>query len=108
MTVYVDTAEISDKVGVVTFNIDVIWHADVAQALADNYGIAVRQGAFCSHPYVFRLLGISNEQVLEDMKYDDFSMPGMVRVSFGIYNTEEEVELFLNAVREIAGAATVQ
>lgn len=108
VTVYVDTAEISDKVGVVTFNIDGIWHADVAQALADNYGIAVRQGAFCSHPYVFRLLGISNEQVLEDMKYDDFSMPGMVRVSFGIYNTEEEVELFLNAVREIAGAATVQ
>lgn len=74
----------------------------MAQTLADRYGIAVRQGAFCSHPYVFRLLGIPNEEILEEMEEDDFSMPGMVRVSFGIYNTEEEVDTFLDAVREIA------
>ncbi len=36
------------------------------------------------------------------MEEDDFSMPGMVRVSFGIYNTEEEVDTFLDAVREKA------
>ena len=74
----------------------------MAQTLADRYGIAVRQEAFCSHPYVFRLLGIPNEEILEEMEEDDFSMPGMVRVSFGIYNTEEEVDTFLDAVREKA------
>lgn len=41
-------------------------------------------------------------------KAHGFSMSGMVRVSFGIYNTEEEVELFLNAVREIAEGAAVK
>ena len=105
VTVYGDTENIADKVGVVTFNIDGIGHGDVANALAENAGVAVRQGAFCSHPYVFRLLGIPDEEITEEMYEDDFSMPGMVRVSFGIYNTEEEVDAFLEAVRLIAAEA---
>ena len=99
---YSDVENIADKVGLVIFNIDGIPHGDTAQKLADKRAIAVRQGAFCSHPYVFRLLGISNEQIVRDMVRDDFVMPGMVRASFGIYNDEEEVDIFLETVKEIA------
>jgi selenocysteine lyase/cysteine desulfurase len=99
---YSDMENIADKVGIVIFNIDGVYHADVAQKLADKRGIAVRQGAFCSHPYTFRLLGISDEEIVEEMRKEDFIMPGMVRASFGIYNNEREVDIFLQTVKEIA------
>ena len=99
---YDDVKKIDDKVGLIVFNIDGLSSANVAQLFAERRGIAVRQGAFCSHPYVFRLLGIPDDQITQDMYEDDFSMPGMVRVSFGIYNTEDEVDSFLETVRQIA------
>ena len=103
VTFFDDTAHIADKVGLIVFNIDGISSGDVAKMFADRWGIAVRQGAFCSHPYVFRLLGIGDAQITQAMLERDFSMPGMVRVSFGIYNTEEEVDILLEAVGRIAG-----
>jgi len=105
ITVYGDTENIEDKVGVVTFNLNGMKDSELAQRLADQGGIAERQGAFCSHPYVFRLLGIPDEVITEEMYEDDFSMPGMVRVSFGIYNTEEEVDQFLEILKVIADKA---
>jgi selenocysteine lyase/cysteine desulfurase len=102
ITFFDDTNDIADKVGLLVFNIDGIYSGDVAQMFADDWGIAVRQGAFCSHPYVFRLLGIPDEQISQEMFESDFRMPGMVRVSFGIYNTEAEVDALLEAVRHIA------
>ncbi|MCL2063696.1 MAG: aminotransferase class V-fold PLP-dependent enzyme [Candidatus Cloacimonetes bacterium] len=101
VTLYDDTNDISDKVGIVVFNIDGINSGDVAQMFADRSGIAVRQGAFCSHPYVFRLLGIPDEEIAQRMREPNFTMPGMVRVSFGVYNNEEEVDIFLQTVMEI-------
>jgi selenocysteine lyase/cysteine desulfurase len=102
VTLYGDNENIMDKVGIVVFNIEGIPHIEVAQQLADGYGIAVRQGAFCSHPYIFRLLGIPNSEVVEKMYSPDFEMPGIVRVSFGIYNDESEVDALLEAVEQIA------
>jgi len=107
VVLYSDVDNIADKVGLVIFNIDGIPHDRTAQKLADKRGIAVRQGAFCSHPYVFRLLGIPDEQIVRDMVKEDFVMPGMVRASFGIYNDEREVDIFLATVKEIADAATL-
>lgn len=102
VTLYGDTKNIADKVGIVVFNIDGMSHGDVAEELAGRSGIAVRQGAFCSHPYVFRLLGIPDSKVTEEMYADDYAMPGMVRISFGIYNDEKEVETLIETVKEIA------
>ena len=99
---YGDTENIGDRVGIVVFNIEGMSDSEVAQMLASKRGIAARHGAFCCHPYVFRLLGISDEQIVEDMVKEDFVMPGMVRASFGIYNNEEEVDVFLETVKEIA------
>ena len=102
ITFFDDTENISDQVGLLVFNIDGVDSGDVAQKFADQWGIAVRQGAFCSHPYVFRLLGIPDEEITEAMFERSFTIPSMVRVSFGVYNTEEEVDILLEAVRIIA------
>jgi len=101
VTFFDDTENISDKVGLLVFNIDGFYSGDVAQMFADRWGIAVRQGAFCSHPYVFRLLGIDDDMITGEMYERSFTLPSMVRVSFGIYNTEEEVDILLEAVRTI-------
>jgi selenocysteine lyase/cysteine desulfurase len=51
---------------------------------------------------VFRLLGVPDTEVTHEMLLDDYVMPGIVRVSFGIYNNEDEVETLIRAVKEIA------
>ena len=98
---YGDVENIADKVGIVVFNIDGIPHGEVAQELAKRRAIAVRQGAFCSHPYVWRLLGVPNAEILKMAQAPGAVMPGMIRVSFGIYNNEEEVDALLETVETI-------
>lgn len=99
VTVYGDTSDISDRVGVVTFNFSDINSYYFAQELA-NRGVATRRGAFCAHPYVWRMMGYSDEDVIGFEGCVDMKTPGMIRASFGIYNTEEEVDQFLQIVRE--------
>jgi selenocysteine lyase/cysteine desulfurase len=100
ITLYGDTENIGDKVGIVTFNIAGRPHGEVAQEIAKRRAIAVRQGAFCAHPYVWRLLRIPSDEV---MRTPSHALPGMVRASFGIYNNDEEVDALIETVREIAG-----
>ena len=90
-----------DRVGVITFNVKDILHHEVGTLLQDRRGIAVRTGCFCAHPYVTRLLGITNEERYQYMQQSNAPMLGMVRASFGLYNTEEEVDEFLNCVEDI-------
>lgn len=104
VTLYADQNEIADRVGVLTFNIDKVPAADVAEKLAGNWAIAVRQGEFCAHPLCHRLMGISDEQILAERDKPGFSAPAMVRVSMGMYNTEKDVDTLIEAVRQIAGA----
>ena len=92
---YGDVENIEDRVGVVTFNVHDANSAYVAQYLAQLGGVATRRGAFCAHPYVWRLMGISDEEVDDFKDCTSANTPGMIRISFGIYNTEEEVDKFL-------------
>ena len=72
----------------------------------DGYGgVATRRGAFCAHPYVWRLMGIPEEQLNEFEECSDVNTPGMIRISFGIYNTEEEVDRFLEMLPEMIETA---
>ena len=96
--VYGDTDEIDDKVGVVTFNFSDVNTMVLAQRLAASYGIATRRGAFCAHPYVWRLMDISDEKAHGFAECVDVNTAGMIRVSFGIYNTEKEVDEFLKVL----------
>lgn len=61
--------------------------SELADALAQDYGIATRAGAHCA-PRMHRALGT------EDL--------GAVRLSFGWFNTAEEIDLAVRAVRELA------
>ena len=102
VTLYGDTENIADKVGMVVFNIAGRPHGEVAHEIAKRRAIAVRQGAFCSHPYVWRLLRIPNHEILQLMQTPSSVLPGMVRASFGIYNNDEEADALIETVREIA------
>ena len=99
--VYGDTEDISDRVGVVTFNFSDINSYSLAYNLSDIGGVATRRGAFCAHPYVWRLMGIPQEDLAGYIDCGDGGTPGMIRLSFGIYNTEEEVDRFLEILQEV-------
>ena len=103
VTVYADKEKIEDRVGVLTFNVDGKSAADVAQYLAGEHAIAVRQGEFCAHPLCHRLMGFTDEWILAERDKPGFEAPAMVRISFGMYNTEDEVETLIKAISDLAG-----
>ena len=96
---YGDNENIEDRLGIMVFNIDRLCYEMVGEYLASIRGIAVRQGGFCAHPYTRRLLGIKSNEIEEYIKKN--GMPGMVRVSLGAYNSEKEVNIFLETIEYI-------
>ncbi len=100
-----------DKVGVISFNVKDIPHNLVASALAYEGGIGVRSGCFCAHPYVHSLLKISNKDIVQFQKrfllQDMKETPGMVRASFGIYNTINEIKTFIKMLKYIINNKSV-
>ncbi len=102
IVIYGDTDDLSDRVGVVSFNFTDINSYVLAENLAKNGGIATRRGAFCAHPYVWRLMDIPEEDIRGFIRCTDANTPGMIRVSFGIYNTDAEVDEFLRILEEIS------
>ena len=103
--IYGDTEDISDRVGVITFNFSDINTYFISEKLSQLGGVATRRGAFCAHPYVWRLMGISDEKAKSFVNCSDVNTAGMVRVSFGIYNNEEEVDKFLALMPSVMEAA---
>jgi len=79
----------AERVGVVAFNIEGVDASEVSFILDQQYGIATRAGYHCS-PLGHQTAGTEQK--------------GAVRVSFGIFNTEEDVEELKKAVKEIAEA----
>lgn len=96
----------SDRLALASFVIEGLDHGLVAAALSHEYGIAVRHGCFCAHPYMIHLLHMTKDEV--GAIVDDVTtgrrkaLPGAVRASLAPYNTEEEVDRFLEAVGKIA------
>ena len=94
-----------DRVGVIPLMSEKIHHALLAAVLGYEWGIGVRHGCFCAHPYVIDLLALKDEEVfryIEEVRNGDRSKrPGFVRVSLGLYNTEEEIEYLAGALEHI-------
>ena len=99
---YGDTKDISDRLGITTFNIENMYHHDVAQILANWKGISVRHGWFCAHPYCRRLMNATEAEAKEFLKNPEKKMLGMVRLSFALYNSIDEVNIFLNILEDIS------
>jgi selenocysteine lyase/cysteine desulfurase len=94
-----------DRVGAVSFNIDGYYHAIAAAILSYEGAIAVRNGCFCAHPYIQRLLRLSDKQ---SQTYRDeinrkvrSHVPGMIRISFGLYNSKSEIDRFFEMIGKI-------
>lgn len=87
----------NERIGVAVFNVKDIDHDTISERLADLRGIAIRNGTFCAHPYVRRLLGIKDEEFCK-YAYSNRKRPGMLRVSLGLYNSKEELDEFLNTL----------
>ncbi|SEC26387.1 cysteine desulfurase / selenocysteine lyase [Tenacibaculum sp. MAR_2009_124] len=72
----------SHKTSVISFNIEGVHPYDVGTIL-DKLGIAVRTGHHCAQPIM-----------------DYFCIPGTIRASFAFYNTKEEIDQLVNAVKK--------
>ncbi len=94
------------RLALASFVVEGLDHGLVAAALSHEWGIAVRHGCFCAHPYMIHLLHMSKDEV--GAIVDDVSagrrrtLPGAVRASLAPYNTEAEVDRFLEAVGQVA------
>jgi selenocysteine lyase/cysteine desulfurase len=103
---YGNTEDCSDRLGIITFNLKDMDHRIAATILAQEFGIAVRNGCFCAQPYVQKLLDVSRKDIRKRIKYGDMPHPGLVRISFGIYNTTEEVDILVRALIQISGKSS--
>jgi cysteine desulfurase/selenocysteine lyase len=107
LTIYGDCnpGKAASRLGVVPVNLEQYQHALVSAILGYEFGIGVRHGCFCAHPYLLSLLGVSPDEadVVRDQirGHDKRSVPGLVRISFGLYNTTGEIDALLEALMKI-------
>jgi selenocysteine lyase/cysteine desulfurase len=101
-----DPARMNEKVGVIPFNLEGVSHFLLAAILGYEGGIGVRSGCFCAHPYVVHLLDLDHDEAAtwrDQILHGDRShMPGMVRMSFGCYNSEEDVDRLVEMLQRVA------
>jgi len=72
---------LKNKASVISFNIEGIHPFDIG-TIIDKLGIAVRTGHHCTQPIM-----------------DFYKIPGTIRASFSFYNTKEEIDVFIEAVK---------
>ncbi|RMI03755.1 MAG: aminotransferase class V-fold PLP-dependent enzyme [Calditrichaeota bacterium] len=107
LTIYggTDPDHLENRMGVIAFNVEGVPNALTAAILGWEGGIGVRNGCFCAHPYIKHLLRVNEQQerAMEEriLRGDRSNLPGAVRVSFGIYNTEAEIDAFLEVLERI-------
>jgi cysteine desulfurase / selenocysteine lyase len=110
LTIYGDTDSVraEQRLGVIPFNLEGMSHFLVAAILGHEFGIGVRNGCFCAHPYILRLLDVAPAEMdqLETRldAGDRRENPGLVRASFGLYNTLAEVDAFVSALDQIVAS----
>ncbi len=91
----------SDRVGIIPFNIRGMTHEAVAKILAFEGGIAVRNGCFCAQPYVQKLLKVNKKDIEKHLQNPKAPHPGLVRLSFGLYNDYQEVDKLIQLLTKI-------
>ena len=72
------------KDAVVSFLVGNIHHLDMG-TLLDRLGIAVRTGHHCAQPVM-----------------DRFGVPGVVRASFALYNTKDEIDTLVAGIKRVS------
>lgn len=70
------------KTSVISFNVGSIHPFDIG-TLLDKYGVAIRSGHHCTQPL-----------------WQFYNIPGTIRASFAFYNTFEEIDVFIEALKK--------
>jgi selenocysteine lyase/cysteine desulfurase len=90
-----------------SFVVEGVPHALVAARLSAEFGIGVRHGCFCAHPYLLRLLRLTPAEIAEYraavLQGNRQQMPGAVRASACLSTTPDEIDALVEAVAVIAG-----
>jgi selenocysteine lyase/cysteine desulfurase len=94
------------KAGVIVFTMKGMMAPRVAKELAERGGIGVRTGCHCAHILVKHLVGVPSGlerfQWLIAKLFPNIKFPGIVRVSFGIENTKEDIDALIKVRAKIA------
>lgn len=101
VTIYGHQEFKDNRVAIIPFNIEGIHHETISKILSYEAGISVRSGCFCAHPYVQKLLDLTNEDIQNHINNHISKLPGMVRLSFGLYNTIEEIDFLTKILYKI-------
>lgn len=101
-----DSPAFDRKLGVIAFELKGTLSGRVANALANRGAIGVRYGCHCAHILIKHLVGVPPSlewiQRLMAIVAPRLRFPGLVRVSLGLGNTEEDVDTFLQVLDKIA------
>ena len=99
----------ASTLAVATFVVEGMHHALVAARLSAEFGIGVRHGCFCAHPYLIRLLGVggaraSPRPVRPCCRGDRSGIPGAVRACCGLGTSADDIEALLGALADSPAA----
>jgi selenocysteine lyase/cysteine desulfurase len=101
-----NSAKFGQKIGVIVFDIKNMMGGKIAKKLALNQGIGIRFGCHCAHLIVKQLSGFT--PFLERLQktiiivFPKLTLQGFARISFGLENTTEEVDVLLIELERIA------
>ncbi len=102
-----DSGSFINKGGIVSFGLKKVPHNVIARELAEQGGIGIRYGCFCTHLLIKHLLKLPpalqlvQNVVLTLVPRLSNLVPGLVRVSFGIENEVIDVERFIVVLEKI-------
>ena len=89
----------------ISFNVEGVHHSLAAAILNDYHNIAVRNECFCAQPYVIEMIpdqaAIYGSMSDEKLAEAHVPRPGMVRASFGLYNTTGDADALAAALEDI-------
>lgn len=99
--------KLCQRTGAISFNLRDFDHSLTAAVLNDYFNLSVRNECFCAHPYVREMVTLSLAEEAEQLSDEELANlaelhRGMVRASFGIYNTEKDVDALVAALHHIS------
>jgi len=100
-----DSQNFAHKGGVIVFNLKNIFSNVTAKKLAETGGIGIRYGCHCSHILIKHLVGVGSflsgfQRVIATL-FHKINFPGLARISFGIENSEKDVDYLIQGLKKI-------
>jgi len=106
-----DSQGFSSKIGVIVFSMKSMFPNKVAKELAERGGIGVRYGCHCAHILIKHLLkvppSLQRFQYFLLTLFHKIRLPGLARVSFGIENSQDDVDTLLRVLENMVAKPSI-